>query len=80
MEELQAVIKKIKRRKAPGPDGIPTERIKELNEEDLQCVLDILIGWWTKEDISEEELIARVVLILKKEIRTSSKTTDQSHY
>ena len=32
MEELQQVIKKLKRRKAPGPDGIPTELIKELDE------------------------------------------------
>ena len=80
MEELQAVIKKIKRRKAPGPDGIPTEILKELSEDNLQYVLDILIGWRTKEDVHEEELFARVVLIFKKGIRTSLKTTDQSHY
>ena len=66
MIALPEVIKKLKRREAPGPDGIPTEIIKELSEENLQHVLDTVTSWWTNEDISEEELTARVVLIYKK--------------
>ena len=48
MEELQEVIKKLKRRKAPGPDGIPTELCKELDEVNLQHVLDVITGWRIK--------------------------------
>ena len=33
MKELNAVIKKLKRRKAPGPDEIPTEILKEMDED-----------------------------------------------
>ena len=31
IEEIKAAIRKVKRRKAQGPDEIPTERLKELS-------------------------------------------------
>ena len=40
--------------------------IKEMNDTNLQHVLDIIGHWWRNEDITEEELQARVVLIYKK--------------
>ena len=66
MHELTAVIKKLKRRKAPGPDGIPLELFKELSEEFLEPILDLLNSWWNNTDIPPEALQARVVLIFKK--------------
>ena len=38
MKELNAVIKKLKRRKAPGPDEIPTEILKEMDEENREII------------------------------------------
>lgn len=37
--ELKNIIRKLKRNKAPGPDEIPTELFKELNEENLEYIL-----------------------------------------
>ena len=66
MKELKAAIKKLKRRKATGPDEIPTEILKELQEHNLIPVLELLRHWWNTEDIPEEELTARIVLIYRK--------------
>ena len=81
MEELIKVIKKIKRRrKATGPDNIHTELIKELDELNLEPLLKILQEWWRNENITQDDLQARIVLIYKKETHTNLKTTDQCHY
>ena len=66
MEELLRITKQLKRRKAPGPDEIPTELVKEMNEENLNRVLELLNNWWREENIEEEDLKARVVPIFKK--------------
>ena len=66
MDELRDIVKQLKRRKAPGPDEIPTELIKEMNEENLDKILALLNTWWREENIEEEDLKARVVLIFKK--------------
>ena len=65
-EEIVAVLKKLKRRKAPGPDNIPMEILKELNAENLEELRNLMQQWWENEEIPEEELRARVVLIYKK--------------
>ena len=59
-------IKKYKRRKSPGPDEVPMELFEEMNNECLQEVANLLNQWWNEEDIPEETLRARVVLIYKK--------------
>ncbi len=64
--EIKAIIRKLKRRKAPGPDEVPTEVFKEMGEEGLEEIRGILNDWWKEEDIPEEQLRARVVLIYKK--------------
>ena len=60
------MLKKYKRRKSPGPDEIPMELFKEMNNECLQEIANLLNQWWTEEDIPIETLKARVVLIYKK--------------
>ena len=37
-----------------------------MNEENLDRVLELLNTWWREENIEEEDLRARVVLIFKK--------------
>ena len=71
MKELLSIIKKFKRRKAPGPDEIPMEVFKEMNRANLEEVLNILNQWWNEEEIPEEELQARVVWIFKNKGSTS---------
>ena len=66
MEELIAVIRKMKRRKAPGPDQVPIELFKEMYTRNLMEVLALLNEWWAEETIPAEVLLARVVLIFKK--------------
>ena len=63
LEELRETIKKFKRRKATGPDEIPMEAFKEMDDENLQKIVDLLNEWWENENIPEETLEARVVLI-----------------
>ena len=75
MKELNAVIKKLKRRKAPGPDEIPTEILKEMDEENREIIRELLNIWWREEEIPEEMLRARVVMIYKK-----GKTSDYENY
>ena len=64
--EIKAIIKRIKRRKAPGPDEVPTEVFKEMGEEGIEELRGLLNDWWREEEIPEEQLRARVVLIYKK--------------
>ena len=66
MKEIKGVIKKLKRRKAAGPDEIPVELLKEMNDKQIGQVREILVAWWNDESIKEEHLRARVVLIFKK--------------
>ena len=65
-EELEARLRKFKRRKAPGPDGIPMEQ--EMERESKAVILKILNHWWQEQKVPEELLQARVVLIYKKAI------------
>ena len=66
MEELETTIKQLKRRKRPGPDEIPIEYFKELDDENEQEVLNIMHEWWRNETMREGTTQARVVLIFKK--------------
>ena len=65
-EDLVTITKQLKRRKAPGADEPPTELIKEVDEDYLTRILELLNTWWREENIEEVDLRARVVLILKK--------------
>ena len=80
MTELQAAINTLKRRTAPGPDEILMKLFKEMQEEELEELLETLNIWWREENMPEEILKARVVLIFKKKIPANTKTTDQYPY
>ncbi|CAK0829860.1 unnamed protein product [Prorocentrum cordatum] len=46
LAEARAVLKKCKRRKAPGPDNVPMEALKELGDVNLsKMVLMVLLDW-----------------------------------
>ena len=64
--EVRKIVNKLKRRKTPGPDGIPIEFLKEMDDEALERVRALLNNWWGSEHIPEDVLRARVVLIFKK--------------
>ena len=67
LSELKKVVKKLKRRKSSGPDEVPMEIFKEMDDESLRRVLGILNQWWQQEKIEPEDaLFARVVLLYKK--------------
>eukprot|EP00973_Karenia_brevis_P061548 8559073-Karenia_brevis.AAC.1 len=66
LDELNWIIRRFKRHKTPGPDEVPIEVFKEMDEEHRIKVLNILNTWWDTEKIPKEELVARVVLIFKK--------------
>lgn len=65
-KELKKVIKRMKRRKACGPDEIPMEMIKELDDTNLIKLYELICDWWNNENMPKEETRARVVSIFKK--------------
>jgi hypothetical protein len=58
-------IRKMKRRKTPGPDDVPIEFFKELQEPALYEILDLINYWYTEKHVPRDVLKARVVLIFK---------------
>ena len=65
-DELISIIKRLKRRKTPGPDETSIELFKELDSDNLQQILELLNQWWAERTVPEEILKARLVLIFKK--------------
>ncbi len=45
-EEFNKVVKKLKRHKACGPDDVPMEVFKEMDDYQKKKVIDILNEWW----------------------------------
>jgi len=65
MVELKEVMRKLKKNKAPGPDGIPSEVIKNLNEDNLERLLAVYNSCWEKGEFPQEWKHARLVIIRK---------------
>ena len=63
MRELVAALRKAKNHKAPGPDEIPVELFKYLNDENKEALLSVLNDWWSLERIPSVFLNAQVVSI-----------------
>ena len=66
LEEIKETVRKLKRGKVRGPDGIPMDVFKEMDEDGLRVILDTLNEWWEEENMEEEMLRARIILIFKK--------------
>lgn len=66
IEELNKTIKKLKKGKAAGPDRIPMEYFKALDQDNRTDLLSLINNWWRAEDIPQEMLEAQVVLIFQK--------------
>ena len=66
MEELIWAIRKLKRNKAAGPDGVPIDVYKEMNAEQLELVLKLLNQWWNGEEMPPEVTQANVILMFMK--------------
>ena len=52
--------------KAAGPDGVPMDVIKTLDEIHLEGLTEILNDWWLNKKVPEEMTRAKVVLLFKK--------------
>eukprot|EP00973_Karenia_brevis_P060398 8404626-Karenia_brevis.AAC.1 len=59
-------IAKLKRHKAPGPDGIKTEIFREMEPDLVEKLVPSFNQWWEHpETITSQDTLARVVLIYK---------------
>ena len=65
-QELSVVIKKMKHKKAPGPDEIPADLFKAMDNESLYIVLSIINDWKTGNSLPDVLTKANVVTIFKK--------------
>jgi hypothetical protein len=66
LEELKVVIKKAKKGKAPGPDGISMDRFKCMEKDSLLEVLNIINRWRLEDSLPKMLTEADVVTIFKK--------------
>ena len=55
LEETLWAIRKLKRRKAAGPDGVPMEFFKEMQEPALLKLRDLLNEWWVAETVPSSD-------------------------
>ena len=50
-----------KKGKAPGPDGITTDLIKDLSWETLEEVQKMIAKWWREQKVPDTITLTRVV-------------------
>ena len=65
MGELQKAIRKLKKKKAPGPDGITNEMLMHLPSASLQKLLDIFNLTCEKGDVPQQWKEAIMMPLLK---------------
>ena len=61
LEDIKDFIKQNKRGKAPGPDGITTDFLKDLSDEALEEIRKLVRNWWVKREVPKAITLARVV-------------------
>ena len=80
IEEIRLSIRKIKNNRSPGPDGIPVELLKLLDDEGLNIIEDILNNCWGKEIMPDEMERAELVTRYKKgNVEDPTTTLGQLH-
>ena len=60
------IIKKLRKNKAAGPDEIPIEFYKWIDDDNLDYVLQLISKWWTTGTFPAEKLKALIASIYKK--------------
>ena len=71
-KELFWVINKFKRGKAAGPDNLPIDCCKEMDQHQLQIALDLINAYWNGEPEPIEYTQAQVILLFKKRRQNKS--------
>ena len=66
VEEIRTIIKRMKNHKASGPDEVPMELFKLLDNNNLQWLTDIYNQWWCSGECPTNLLRALVASIYKK--------------
>ena len=66
LNELDTAIRKLKKKKSPGPDGISNEMIQHLGNKAKDKLLEIFNLTWTKGDVPQMWREAYMIPILKK--------------
>ena len=64
--ELKSIVNKWKRGKSPGPDNITTDFVKDLEEDMLEALLELINQWWEQCAVPKEVLKAKVASLYKK--------------
>lgn len=80
LAELVWAIRKLKRNKTAGPDGLPVEIYKELTEEQLALFLVLINSWWNGQKLTTDITNAQVTLIYKRVTRQILTITALSRY
>ena len=62
-KELNEAIRKLKNNKAPGPDEIPAELFKWLDEQSRKIILEIINECWRTETLIKDMNDARLAII-----------------
>ena len=66
MKELDAANRKLKNKKAPGPDFVPSELFKWLDEQSRKAILETLNECWRNETLISDVNDARLAIKYKK--------------
>ena len=59
-------MNKWKRGKSPGPDNITTDLVKDLEEDMLEALLELINQWWEQGAVPKDVLKAKVASLYKK--------------
>ena len=79
-KELDETIKTLKNNKAPGPDDVPAELFKWLDEQSRKIISEIINECWRTETLIKDITMRDWQPYTKKEELTYRRTTDQSLY